>query len=88
MGPALALASERDPAHEWLAQSLDGGSVCGIHNVFGYASIDDVDAGLNSLEEAIDGGYRDLRWLMREPMVERLKDQPRFEQLTRTLQAA
>jgi len=88
MGPALALASERDPAHEWLAQSLDGGSVCGIHNVFGYASIDNVDAGLNSLEEAIDGGYRDLRWLMREPMVERLKDQPRFEQLTRTLQAA
>ncbi len=88
MGPVLALLSEKDAALDAISRCSEPGSLCTMGNVFAYALIGECDAGLSSLEEAIDGGYRDVRWLNHEPTIDNLKKETRFGRITRNLEAA
>lgn len=88
IGPVLALLSEKDAALDAVSRCSEPGSLCTMGNVFAYALIGECDAGLSSLEEAIDGGFRDLRWLDQEPTIDNLKKETRFGRITRNLEAA
>lgn len=88
IGPIFALLGESDLAAHALSQTAGGGTICFIQTVFGYARIGATTESLDALETAIDGGYRNLGWLRREPMVDRLMTHPRFKRVTRRLVAA
>ena len=88
LGPALGLAGEVDMATDVMVSTMDGRTPCLIHHTFGFSAVRDDRRALDQLERAIDEGYRDARWLIREPALSGLRDTPRFQRMTRMLEAA
>ncbi|MEM8662943.1 MAG: winged helix-turn-helix domain-containing protein [Pseudomonadota bacterium] len=88
LGPALSLCGDVDGALETMISKPEGVTICAIHDAFGFAVSHDESRALDALEDAMDEGYRDGRWLLHEPMLASLHDNARFRRITRTLQAA
>lgn len=88
LGPALALAGDHAQAWEIIANQARDRSICAVHDFFGYAHIGDNKRALESLENALDEGFRDHRWLTREPMLVNLRKERGFQRLTSPLKVA
>lgn len=88
LGPILALMGETEAAFEAVQNSNGRGTVCSVHDVFGFAAMGERDAALNALEAAIDEGYRDARILGRETVVTNLMGgDVGFRRLVRAIKA-
>ncbi|MEI6085523.1 MAG: hypothetical protein WCS70_14660 [Verrucomicrobiota bacterium] len=51
-----------------------------------YSLLDNVDAGFAALDRAIKLGYRDAKWLVKDPDLDNLRKDSRFEAIRRDLQ--
>ncbi|WP_300063165.1 winged helix-turn-helix domain-containing protein [uncultured Roseobacter sp.] len=69
LGPALAFAGHCEDAWNTIVEQPRGKSICAVHDTFGLAQIGDRRRALESLERAMDEGFRHGTWLTREPMM-------------------
>ncbi|MEO1191546.1 MAG: winged helix-turn-helix domain-containing protein [Pseudomonadota bacterium] len=81
LGPALALAGDRDEAWDQLSKPRSGRSNCLIHHFFGLALLNEERRALDVLEQALDEGFRHGRWLQCEAMVAEIRSNRRFQRL-------
>lgn len=87
LGPALALAGRAEEAWTTIVEQPRDSSICAVHDTFGLAQIGDRRRALESLERAMDEGFRHGVWLAREPMMAKLQGDAGFRRLTATVGA-
>lgn len=78
---ALCLLGDVTAAAAALKASNGSGTLCAIHDTFATIAMGDVDAGMESLEEAMDQGFRETEWLSREPILQPVRHERRFRKL-------
>lgn len=83
----LARAGRRSDAIEALEQYEKGGGRVTYYNVATLGWVGEVSAGLERLEQAIDGGFRNIRWARRDPALASLRRDRRFEKLLSAFRA-
>ncbi|MEM9637932.1 MAG: winged helix-turn-helix domain-containing protein [Pseudomonadota bacterium] len=88
LGPVLALLGHSEAAYKKLCGHGMAASICQIHDTFAFATMGEHDRALDALASAVDDGYRDHVWLAQEPMVQTLRKDSRYQQITRSLHAA
>ncbi|MGZ2258413.1 winged helix-turn-helix domain-containing protein [Roseobacter sp. A03A-229] len=88
LAPVLALLGKPDAAFDVLCGDGAGETVCFIHDCFAFAEIGEHDRAMDALVAAVEGGYRDHAWLAQDPMLNSLRRDRRFAQITECLLAA
>ncbi|MEM0909001.1 MAG: winged helix-turn-helix domain-containing protein [Pseudomonadota bacterium] len=86
--PVLALLCACDDARQALLAHPKDGNTLRYYAVLARTLLGDIPEAVLLLEETIDNGWRDGRYLAAEPILKRLASEPRFQSITKNLAAA
>ncbi len=81
LAPLLARAGQPDAALTEVTRYEAAGGIVTYYNAAAYAGAGDVTLALDRLEENLDTGYRNFRWIQHDPALAPLRREKRFQRL-------
>jgi DNA-binding winged helix-turn-helix (wHTH) protein/tetratricopeptide (TPR) repeat protein len=81
VGALLARAGQANAALADVAAYERAGGQITYYNAAAYAWLGEVDIALHRLQENIDTGYRNFRWIRHDPSLNSLRGMPAFERI-------